>query len=197
MRSDQVIESGCHPRRVYVKTTVCKHQQIVRLLVSTVAVRSVNPNWAFVAEEFAGEFVSLHASARNFRLDDVPHLRIGRRQFESGKGTYLVRIELVGPLSVLKRIERVVPEGASEAGDTAPLFWIGEVRRELIDEARALLKLECFVPQVSVEQPHHRLIDFPEAKDENVPGLFLSSPNHRYEHVAVAPRRGLNYRRTA
>jgi len=97
----------------------------------------------------------------------------------------------------LEWIERVVPEGASEAGDTAPLFWIGEVRRELLDEARALLKLECFVPQVRVEQPYHRLTDVPKAKDENVSCLFLSSPKHRYEHVAVTPCRGLNYRRTA
>ena len=159
--------------------------------------RSVNPNWTFVAEEFADEFVTLHSSSRDLRLDDVPHLRLGRRQFDRRIESHFIRVELISALDKLERIERVVPQSASEAGDTAPLFWIGEVRRELIDEARALLKLKCFVPQVSVEQPHHRLINVADAKDENVSCLFLSSPKHRHEHVAVAPHRRLNYRRTA
>jgi hypothetical protein len=63
----------------------------------------------------------------------------------------------------------------------------------LIDKARALLQPERFVPQVSVEQAGHRLTDVAEAKDENVFRFFPGSPKHRYEHLAVAVRRGLNH----
>src|SRR6185369_11295702 len=75
---DQVIESSGDVRRVDVKSAVRQHQQTVRLLIRTVAVRSVDPNWAFVAEEFARELVTLHSSSRNLGLDNVPHLRLGR-----------------------------------------------------------------------------------------------------------------------
>src|SRR6185436_14409860 len=64
---DQVIESSSDVRRVDVKTTVRKYEQTVRLLIRTITVRSVNPNWAFVPEEFAGEPVTLHSSSRNLR----------------------------------------------------------------------------------------------------------------------------------
>src|ERR1041385_8070430 len=50
---DQIIESSGDVRRVDVQPTVRKYEQTVRLLIRTVAVRSVNPNWPFVAEEFA------------------------------------------------------------------------------------------------------------------------------------------------
>src|SRR5215216_2806969 len=107
--------------------------------------RGVNPNWTFVAEDFAREFVELQSSCRNCRTDDVPSLRLGRGQFDSRSGPHFIRVELVTALGVLKRIERVVLDDASEAGDASPLFWIREIRRELIDEAGALLKPECFV----------------------------------------------------
>src|SRR5262249_31245977 len=90
--------------------------------------------------------------------------------------------------------ERVVPERARKPADALPRFRVGEVRRELIGEARALLKPECFVPQISVEQSHHRLTDVSEAKDENVFRLFTGSPKHSDEHVVIALRCRLNHR---
>jgi hypothetical protein len=120
-------------------------------------------------------------------------LRLGGGQFDRRKGIPFIRVELVVVLGELERIERVVPECSIKRGDASPLFRIRKVRGELIDEARTLLKPECFVPQVSVEQSHHRLTDVAEAKDENVSRFFPGSPKHRYEHFAVAVRRGLNY----
>src|ERR1051325_4377168 len=98
-------------------------------------------------------------------------------------------------LGELEWIERVISDSALKPGDASPLFRVREVRRELIDEARALLKPKCFVPQVSVEQPRHRLTDVPQTKDENVSRLFPRSPKHCYQHFAVVVGRGLNYRR--
>jgi hypothetical protein len=66
----------------------------------------------------------------------------------------------------------------------------------LIDKTRTLLKPECFVPQVSVEQPRHRLTDVTKAKDENISRFFASSPKHSDEQVVVALRCRLDYRRT-
>src|ERR1041385_8894795 len=74
---DQVIESSCHPPSVHVKTAVRKYKQAVRLFVNRKAMRRVNPNWTFIAEDFAGEFVTLHSAGRNFRTDDAPALRRG------------------------------------------------------------------------------------------------------------------------
>src|SRR5215216_1855401 len=162
-RCDQVIESGCYPPRVHVATAVGKYQQTVRLLTGSIAVRSVDPNWSFIAEEFAGEFVAPHFSSRNVWTNDAPTLRLGAGQFDCRKGIPFIRVELVIVLGELERIERVVSECALKPGDASPLFRVREVRRELIDEARTLLKPKCFVPQVSVEQPHHRLTDVPEA----------------------------------
>src|SRR6185295_18401479 len=54
---DQVVESSGDVGRIDIKTTVRQHQQTIRLLVGTVAVRSVNPNGTFVADEFARELV--------------------------------------------------------------------------------------------------------------------------------------------
>ena len=108
-------------RRVDVKTAVRKNQQTIRLFVGSVAGRSVNPNWTFVAEDFAGEFVALHSSSRNFRLDDVPHLRLGRRQFDRRIESHFIRVELIRALGKLERVERVVPEVTCEAGDAAAI----------------------------------------------------------------------------
>src|SRR6185503_6610098 len=156
-RCDQVIESGCYPPRVHVDTTVGKYQQTVGLLAGGIAVRSVNPNWSFIAEEFAGEFVAPHLSSRNVRMNDGPTLRLSGGQFDCRKGIPFVRVELVVVLGELEWIERVVSDGALKPDDASPLFRVREIRRELIDEARAPLKPKCFVPQVSVEQPRHRL----------------------------------------
>src|SRR6185503_18879471 len=136
-----------------------------------------------------------HSSSRNFRTDDDPTLRLGGGKFHRRKESHFIRVELVPTLDVLVRIERVVPDRARKLRDAPPLFRIRKVRRELIDEARTLLKPECFVPQVSVEQPHHRLTDVPQTKDENVSRLFPRSPEHCYQHFAVVVSRGLNYRR--
>jgi hypothetical protein len=88
-------------------------------------------------------------------------LRLGGGQFHRREGIHFIRVELVPTLGELEGIERVVPDCTRKLRDTSPLFRVGKVRRELIDKARALLKPKGFVPQVSVEQPRHRLTDVP------------------------------------
>src|SRR6185369_1650739 len=124
-RRNQIIESGCYPRRVYVKTAVAKNQQAVRLFVSRKAVRSVNPNWALIAQNFAGEFVAPHLSSRNSRMDDAPTLRLGPGQFHCRKGNHFIRVQFVPAFDVLKRIQWVIPYDLRETVNSAPLFWLG------------------------------------------------------------------------
>src|SRR6185369_17470732 len=196
-RRNQIIESGCYPRRVYVKTAVAKNQQAVRLFVSRKAVRRVNPNWTLIAQNFAGEFVAPHLSSRNSRTDDAPTLRLGSGQFHCRKESHFIRVEFVPALDVLKRIQRIIPYDSREAVNAAPLIWVGQICCEMIGEACALLKPKCFVPQVSVEQPYHRLTHVPEAKDKNVFRLFAGSPKHSDEHLVIAICSRLNYRRAS
>src|SRR5206468_5491588 len=124
--------------------TVKEYQQSIRLLISSVAVGSVNPNRSFIAEEFAREVVALHSSSRNFGPSDVPELRLGGGQLCRRKESHFIRVQLVSPLGKLEWIKRVASHCVSESDNTGPLFWVWEVRRESIDKARAFLKSEYF-----------------------------------------------------
>src|SRR5262245_37243155 len=148
--------------------------------------RSVDPNVTFIVEGFAREFNTLHVSCSNLWPCDVPDLRFGSRKFDRRKGISFVRVKLVVVLGKLEWIERVVSKIAREANDATPFFWVGKVRRELIDKARTLLQPECFVPQVSVGESGHWLINVAEAKNENVLRLFCCSPENRHQHLAIA-----------
>src|SRR2546426_2610260 len=153
----------------------------------------VDPNSAFIVEELAAELNTLQSAGGNCGANDVPELWFGRRQFDRRKESYFIRIQLVSALSKLEWIKRVASHCVSESDYTGPLFWVWEVSRESIDKARALLKPKCLVPQVSVEQTRHWLINTGELKDENASRLFPGSPEDRYQHVAFAARRGFNY----
>src|SRR6267143_547287 len=161
------------------------------------AVRRVDPNSAFIVEELAAELNTLQSSGGNSGANDVPELWFGRRQFDRRKESHFIRVELVSALGKLEWIKRVLSDRVYETEEAGPLTRVREVRRESIDEARALLKPECLVPQVRVEQPRHRLINARKLKDENVPRLFPGSPEDRHQRVMFAIGRCLNHRRAA